>query len=133
MNWQAFLIIVVKALVFVNFGMILGVMLTWADRRAGSMLQDRIGPHRAVIWIPKRIAQGGVVVPALLLSAAVLCLTFIGGTPEHLTRDGILFSQGAVFITWFTLLVIGARVRRTGVHSSFDRFFSAVGDQRRFC
>ena len=132
MNWQAFLIIVVKALIFVNFGMILGVMLTWADRRAGSMLQDRVGPTRAVIWIPKRIAQAGIVVPALVLSAAVLCLTFIGGVPEHLTRDGIFFSQGALFITWFTLLVIGARVRRVGVHSSFDRFFSAVGDPRRF-
>ena len=132
MNWQLFLTIVIKAIIFVHFGMIVGIVLTWADRRAGSMMQDRVGPHRAVAWIPKRVAQGGVVLPALLAAAAVLGLAFVGGEPEHPTRDGIFFSQGAVFLTWFTLLVIGARVRRLGVRSSFDRFFNAVGDPRRF-
>jgi len=132
MNWQAFLIIVVKAIIFVHFGMVVGIILTWADRRAGSMMQDRVGPHRAVAWIPKRLAQGGVIAPALILAFAVLALVFVGGEPAHPTRDGVFFSQAAIFFSWFTLLVIGARVRRVGATGAIDGFFKAVGDPRRF-
>ena len=37
---------------------VMAVVLTWVDRRQGSMIQDRVGPNRAVAWIPTFIAQG---------------------------------------------------------------------------
>lgn len=44
---------VIKILVMVMFVLNLAAILTWADRRQSSMIQDRIGPNRAVIKIGK--------------------------------------------------------------------------------
>jgi NADH-quinone oxidoreductase subunit H len=42
---------IIKILVMVMFVLNLAAILTWADRRQSSMIQDRIGPNRAVIKI----------------------------------------------------------------------------------
>jgi NADH-quinone oxidoreductase subunit H len=41
----------VKILIMVMFVLNLAAILTWADRRQSSMIQDRIGPNRAVLKI----------------------------------------------------------------------------------
>src|SRR3984957_20092734 len=41
----------IKILIMVMFVLKLAAILTWADRRQSSMIQDRIGPHRAGIRI----------------------------------------------------------------------------------
>src|SRR6516165_9677418 len=41
----------VKIFIMVMFVLNLAAILTWADRRQSSMIQDRIGPNRAVIKI----------------------------------------------------------------------------------
>src|SRR4029453_8096322 len=67
MPWTVILLFVLKAFFVVMFAMNLAVVLTWADRRQGSMIQDRVGPNRAVVWIPRPIAQA----LALFLAAPV--------------------------------------------------------------
>jgi NADH-quinone oxidoreductase subunit H len=42
---------IIKILIMVMFVLNLAAILTWADRRQSSMIQDRIGPNRAVIKI----------------------------------------------------------------------------------
>lgn len=42
---------IVKILIMVMFVLNLAAILTWADRRQSSMIQDRIGPNRAVIKV----------------------------------------------------------------------------------
>src|SRR5271154_2918501 len=42
---------IIKILIMVMFVLNLAAILTWADRRQSSMIQDRIGPNRAVIRI----------------------------------------------------------------------------------
>jgi NADH-quinone oxidoreductase subunit H len=42
---------VIKILIMVMFVLNLAAILTWADRRQSSMIQDRIGPNRAVVKI----------------------------------------------------------------------------------
>ena len=42
---------VLKVLVMVLFVLNLAAILTWADRRQSSMIQDRIGPNRAVVKV----------------------------------------------------------------------------------
>src|SRR5450432_560264 len=42
---------IVKILIMVGFVLNLAAILTWADRRQSSMIQDRIGPNRAVIKV----------------------------------------------------------------------------------
>jgi NADH-quinone oxidoreductase subunit H len=44
---------VVKILVMIGFVFNVGALLTWVDRRQSSMIQDRIGPNRAVLKIGK--------------------------------------------------------------------------------
>ncbi len=107
-------------------------ILTWVDRRQGALSQDRVGPERAVVWIPKRVAQGGVVVPAVLVAAGALAL-FFGSDAEGVTRTtrAVVFSHLAVFMTWFTALVIAGRIKVRGIKGSFDRFIASIGDPRR--
>ena len=41
----------IKILIMVGFLFNVGGLLTWVDRRQSAMIQDRIGPNRAVIKI----------------------------------------------------------------------------------
>src|SRR5215469_4664467 len=42
---------IIKILIMVMFVLNLAAILTWADRRQSSMIQDRVGPNRAVIKV----------------------------------------------------------------------------------
>ena len=54
----------IKILVMVMFVLNLAAILTWADRRQSSMIQDRIGPNRAVIKIfGKELRLAGLLHP----------------------------------------------------------------------
>src|SRR3984957_9912819 len=56
---------IVKILIMVGFVLNLAAILTWADRRQSSMIQDRIGPNRAVIRIfGKEFRLAGLLHPA---------------------------------------------------------------------
>ena len=67
-------IFALRAFVVVMFAMNVAVLLTWADRRQGAAIQDRVGPNRAVIWIPTKVAQALAVLPALGVAGGVLAL-----------------------------------------------------------
>lgn len=122
-----------KAFFVVMFGMNVAVLLTWADRRQGAMLQDRVGPNRAVIWLPRWLAQGLALGPALAVSAGIgLLLAKSEVMGDERANRAILFSQLAIFMIWLTALVIAARVKRRGARGSFDVFIRSFGDPRRF-
>src|SRR6478609_11184227 len=95
----SFLLFVLKAFVVVMFAMNVAVVLTWVDRRQGAMIQDRVGPNRAVAWLPTPIAQGLALGPAVLLAAGVLGYCFKNEvTGPELESRGLLFSQLAVLL-----------------------------------
>ncbi len=122
-----------KAFFVVMFAMNVAVILTWADRRYGALLQDRVGPERAVVWLPRRIAQGLAFLPALAVAGAVL--GFVWTNKDDVSSkagDAVLLSQGAIFMTWFTGLVIAGAVKRRGPRSAFDAFIRKIGDPRVF-
>ena len=54
---------IARAVFVVMFGMNVAVICTWVDRRQGAMIQDRVGPDRAVIWLPTWLARPLVVAP----------------------------------------------------------------------
>jgi len=122
-----------KAFFVVMFAMNVAVLLTWADRRYGALLQDRVGPQRAVVWLPRRVAQGLAFLPAV--AVAVGALFFAEANKEDVQSRGgnaVLLAQGAIFITWFTGLVIAGSVKARGPRSSFDAFIQSLGDPRVF-
>jgi NADH-quinone oxidoreductase subunit H len=56
---------IVKVLIMVMFVLNLAAILTWADRRQSSMIQDRVGPNRAVVKIfGKEFRLAGLLHPA---------------------------------------------------------------------
>ncbi len=127
-----FVLSLIKAFtVVVGLSLNIAGVLTWVDRRQGAILQDRVGPDRAVVWIPRRIAQGAVLGPAALAALGALALFFFKDAEGAArTTRAVGFSHLAIFVTWFTALLIAGRVKVRGVKSSFDAFIASVGDPR---
>ncbi|HEY5957053.1 MAG TPA: hypothetical protein VIV60_10890, partial [Polyangiaceae bacterium] len=122
-----------KALFYALFAMNLAVILTWADRRQGAMIQDRVGPNRAVIFMPGKLAALMALLPALGVGTLVLWWTTkTEFEPSSRVVASALFSQAAILATWVTATFIAGRVRLRGVRSSFDLFVRGLGDPRRF-
>jgi len=126
---------VVRAVFVVMFGMNLGVICTWVDRRQGALIQDRVGPDRAVIWLPTLVARALAVLPAVAAAGAVLFLAMQdkqgrGEAPVSMGR-AVVFSQLAVFLAWVTVAAMVAHVRRRGAESGLDRTLVALGLPRR--
>ena len=127
------LIGVIKALTIIGFGMTLAVMLTWADRRYGALIADRVGPNRAVAFIPRGVAQGALLLPALLLAGVIVFFFVINKAEgEERTSRAMLFSQLAIFVIWFTGVVIAGRINARGVKNSFDAFIAWFGGRKIF-
>lgn len=133
-------IFIVKAVFVVMFGMNLAVVLTWVDRRQGAVIADRVGPNRAVVWLPQRVAQALAAGPALLVAAGIIA--YVATTKAEgveRTTQALWFSQLAIFATWLTGLFIAGRAAARGINRSapqlilqLDRFFASIGDPRRF-
>jgi NADH-quinone oxidoreductase subunit H len=126
---------VVRAVFVVMFGMNLGVICTWVDRRQGALIQDRVGPDRAVVWLPTLVARALAVLPAAAAAGAVLFLAVQdkqsrGDDPVSMGR-AVVFSQLAIFLAWVTLAAAVAHVRRRGAESALDRALLALGQSRR--
>src|SRR6186713_112150 len=109
---------IVWVVVVVMGVMPIAIMLTWADRRLGSMIQDRVGPNRAVAWLPTKVAQGGAVVPALGAAGLVALLAAgykVGIGEEPLGADranaALAYSQLGILLTWATFAIIAGVVR----------------------
>jgi NADH-quinone oxidoreductase subunit H len=122
-----------KALFYALFAMNLAVILTWADRRQGAMIQDRVGPNRAVIFMPGKLAAIAALLPALGVGGLVLFWTTKTDfdASSRMVASAV-FSQAAILVTWLTATAIAGRVRVRGVRSSFDVFVRGLGDPRRF-
>jgi NADH-quinone oxidoreductase subunit H len=126
-------IFALRAFIVVMFAMNVAVLLTWADRRQGAAIQDRVGPNRAVIWIPTKLAQALALLPALGLAAGILGLLAqhdFEGSMRPFAAAG--FSHLAILWVWLTGLVIAGRVSSRGPENSFDVFIASLGDPRRF-
>jgi NADH-quinone oxidoreductase subunit H len=125
---------IVRAVFVVMFGMNVAVICTWVDRRQGAMIQDRVGPDRAVIWIPTWLARPLVLAPAVLAAVAVMALAFLDkqarGDAQASMARAIVFSQLAVFMTWATVAAMVAHVRRRGSESSLDHALVGLGAPR---
>ena len=113
------------------FCMPIAVLLTWADRRQGAMIQDRVGPNRAALFMPGKLAAFLVAAPAVVVAACALAWArFNELEGDTSVIVGVISSQLAIASVWVTLFVIAGRIRVRGLRNSFDVFVSALGDPR---
>ncbi len=114
----------VKILIIVGFCLNFSAIAVWADRRQSAMLQHRVGPNRAVIYVPSFVVQGALAAPGFLIGAAAVLGLGQAPRPEAaLDRMGLSL-QLLVFFVWFNLCVLSWRVHR---HGALNAFESAVG------
>lgn len=117
-----------KAFAVCMFALNVGVILTWAERRIRTMIQDAIGPNRAGIPLPGKVAAVMVAAgPSMTAAAVIVGLAFL---LDHLVADkafwGMIFAQGAVFITWLTLAAISRAVRHSGATNALEKEIAAL-------
>jgi NADH-quinone oxidoreductase subunit H len=131
MGWAELAVFAAKAVFVVMFGMNVAVILTWADRRQGAIIQDRVGPNRAVAWLPTPVAQGLLIAPALLVAFGIGYLAYAQKDAPGQPGMAMLFGQLGILGLWLTAVMIAGRVRVRGVKNSFDAFVASIGDPRR--
>jgi NADH-quinone oxidoreductase subunit H len=128
------LLTVGKALFVVMFAMNVAVILTWVDRRQGAMIQDRVGPDRAVIWLPRWFARGAVTLPAFGVAALVVGLALLdkGERGEGAISFGraIVISQLALFMLWVTGASLVASAKKRPTASAVDALLASLGEPR---
>src|SRR5260370_41957950 len=71
MDGYFFLFTGLKILVVILFVINTAAILTWGERRQSAMIQDRIGPNRAVIYLPGVVLKLLSLVVGFGLAAAV--------------------------------------------------------------
>ena len=94
MTFASIVVIVLKVLGAIAVMMAGAAVLTWADRRQGALVQDRIGPVRAVAFVSQRAfkqqVRCGVGRQMVLLGIVVQMLVVIGKIKAgHLTRAAL--------------------------------------------
>jgi len=111
---------VVKIAIVLGFCLNMSALATWADRRQSAMIQHRIGPNRAVIYLPSFIVQGLLAAPGFVIGALAAVGVSYGARPEAMVDRFALGLQLFVLVAWFNLVVLAWRVDRKGASNGFE-------------
>jgi NADH-quinone oxidoreductase subunit H len=65
-------IALVKILIVIGFLLTAAGVSTWAERRQSAMVQDRVGPNRAMIELPSMVVRLIILLPPSILGAIAL-------------------------------------------------------------
>jgi NADH-quinone oxidoreductase subunit H len=115
------LVIVVKILIMVMFFLNMAAITTWFDRRQGAMIQDRVGPNRAVITLPSMVARVIVILPPVALGLLGVFSMVLGDVRGRIAFERMTLAlQGSVFAAWFGLVLLTAFVQREGAANGLE-------------
>jgi NADH-quinone oxidoreductase subunit H len=121
-----------KILVVLLFVINTAALLTWGERRQSAMIQDRIGPNRAVIYLPGIIIKVLALAVGLGLAAAVAGNAYsISKAPVAMRLDaGLGFAELAVLLAWIVLCAWRRGAVRGGATSGFGGALASIPDAR---
>ncbi|MGK3997209.1 complex I subunit 1/NuoH family protein [Sorangium sp. So ce1024] len=123
---------IVKILIVIMFLLNMAAIATWADRRQGAMVQDRVGPNRAVVYLPSLLVRGIVFLPPAALGALA---AFTATRPMSATgavETLVIGAQFAVLVAWFHLLVFCGLARRGGPTNGFEEALARLDPRNVF-
>jgi NADH-quinone oxidoreductase subunit H len=117
---------IVKILIVILFLLNTAAIATWADRRQSAMVQDRVGPNRAVVHLPSMMVRLIVLLPPSILGGIALLPLLRGVRPEMAVQTLPISAQCAVFVAWFSLVVLCGSVRRGGAMNSAEAMLKGI-------
>lgn len=131
MSGVAILFSLIKILIVIMFLLNTGGILTWAERRQMSMIQDRIGPNRAVVFLPAGIVKALLAGVGVLLGLGAVGYAFGGGHEDAAkVGAGFLLLQIGVLVSWLGGLIIRARARDKEATNGFEGALASMDDPR---
>jgi NADH-quinone oxidoreductase subunit H len=147
MTWVELLVAVAKILVVILFLLNTAAVATWADRRQSAMVQDRVGPNRAVVQLPTFAARLAVMLLPAVLCAYVLWAAIPEGAlsslgfggwakrfhdPGHELQFTAIVLQIAVLIGWVTAILICASARAKKATAGLELWFAELDPRSVF-
>ncbi|MFO0757379.1 MAG: complex I subunit 1 family protein [Byssovorax sp.] len=132
MNLVDLLLAVIKILIVLGFLLTAAGVSTWAERRQSAMVQDRVGPNRAMITLPSMLVRTIVLLPPSILGAAAL-LPILRDVRNPLAIELLsLNAQLAVLVLWFSLLVLSGKARRSGANNKLEETLAGIDPRTIF-
>jgi NADH-quinone oxidoreductase subunit H len=126
----------VKILIIIGFLLNMAAIATWADRRQSAMVQDRIGPNRAVVFLPSIVVRLLVAAPAWLLAAAAfgdLAIALMRGEPVRNAGGRMTLDlELAILVGWFSVLVLTGYVRRREAVNGLEQRLAVIEPPKVF-
>ena len=133
---------VVKILICLGFFLNMAALGVWADRRQGAMVQDRVGPNRAVIQLPNMLARFLVLLPPAMLGVGSAVSAYFTSPPQnparlasfqHLCLERTTVNvQLSVFVAWLSLLILCVKVQRGGAINKAEEMFEGIDPRSIF-
>jgi NADH-quinone oxidoreductase subunit H len=121
-----------KILVVLLFVVNTAALLTWGERRQSAMIQDRIGPNRAVIYLPGIVLKALSLAVGFGLAAVVLVNAYsVSRAPVPMRLDaGLGFAELAVLLGWISLCVWRRAAVRRGAKTGLGGALARIADAR---
>ena len=131
MTFAEVVVILVKILVIFMFLLNMAAISIWADRRQSAMVQDRVGPNRAVAFVPSNPLRAVIFIVSVLIAApfGYFFWQYAPGVEQARITTGI---EIAILVGWFTLLLLSAHVRRNGPENALDEMVASVEPRSYF-
>jgi NADH-quinone oxidoreductase subunit H len=114
MTWVEIVLSLAKIAVVVLFLLNAAAVATWADRRQSAMVQDRIGPNRATIYLPSNLVRVIVLLPPSLFGLLAFFAARRPLPPRAAVQGATLGIQLSILVAWLGLLLLCSVVRRSG-------------------
>src|SRR5260370_18076813 len=104
----------------------------WGERRQSAMIQDRIGPNRAVIYLPGVVLKLLSLVVGFGLAAAVGRYWFVVQPRSEQTRldAGLGLTELAIFLVWGGIVALRRGARQRGDTQGLGGAFARIADAR---
>lgn len=133
MNPVEIFLAVVKIVIVLAFFLNLAALGVWADRRQGAMVQDRVGPNRAVVYLPNMLARFIVLLPPAVFGVFSFWLALATSPVPRVALERVTVNvQISVLVAWLSLLVLCVTVQRGGAINKLEELFDDVDPRSIF-
>ena len=132
MDGYLLLFTALKILVVILFVVNTAAILTWGERRQSAMIQDRIGPNRAVIYVPGWIVKVLALGVGFGLAAAAGAYAFAASRrPEAVRLDaGFMLTELAILVGWLGLVIVRGHAVKSGATQGLGGALRKIADAR---